>query len=281
MNENIVQYSSKVYELCDISKATNTNFRHAHFQYVSGKGAFFREVDFSYAVMTDCYFHNAKFFNCNFTGARMYRCNFRGAEFELCDFRYIDANETRISTSQVLNNMPDYPNIGREVAQVMRRNATSLGDAEASRRFVLYELDQRKEHIRRALRGEGNYYKTKYGSFKSKLLLRLSRAFLMLDSLVWGHGEKVWRLVLSSFILVALASLVPTYQWWGQNAGSAIGALWGEYKVAFVHYLNFFLSIENSAKFPRYWGVELTLAIARIVFLGMLISVLFRWLSHR
>ena len=198
----IKNFKPKRYSLCDISKSEIYDFKHAHLDYVSGKGAVFRNFDFSYSVMTDCYFHKANFVDCKFIGARFFRCNFRGAEFERCNFMYIDANETRISANQVLNNMPDFPNIGREIAQVMRRNATSLGDVRASRKFMLYELEQRKEHIRRALRGEGQYYKRKYNTLSVKFRLLLEIILLRADSFIWGHGEKVWKLFASAAILV-------------------------------------------------------------------------------
>lgn len=277
----IKQYTPSIYKFCDISETNVENFRHSSLEYTSGKNGNFVGVDFSYSIMTDCYFHNAKFVNCKFIGARMYRCNFRGAIFENCRFDYIDANETKISVSQVLKNMPDYPNVGREIAQVMRRNANSLGDVSASRKFILYEIDQKREHIRRALRGEGEYYKNKYGTFWKKLSLRWNGFLLWADSFVWGHGERVWRLLFCAILLVLFSTIVALVLWWRHNQGASLAEIGVIFRQLLGYHTSFFLSVESTPPIPRIVIIEWILAAARLLMIGMIISMLFRWLSHR
>lgn len=280
-NSGIRDFNPNNYSRCDISKSNIKDFKHSRMEYVSGKKGVFSDFDFSYSIMSDCYFHNAKFINCNFTGAKLYRCNFRGATFENCTFNYIDANETRIDTTEILKNMPDYPNIGREIAQIMRRNSASLGDVESSRRFLLYDLKQRKEHIRRAIRGEGDYYKRKYNTFGKKLNLYYKSFLLNMDSIIWGHGEKVWKLFTSASLLLIFTSAAACFFWWNSNPNASVSEIWNIFTQIIIYYGSFFLSVEVESPIPRSLGIEWILAAARILMVGMLVSALFRWLSHR
>jgi hypothetical protein len=249
--------------------------------YVSGKGAIFEDCDFSYSVMTDCYFHGARFVNCKFTGSRLFRCNFREAKFEGCDFRYVDANETKISAREVIKNLPDYPNIARDILQVMRRNASSLGDVRDARSLVVGELNQRKEHLRRAIRGQGRYYKTKYGGFWQKVRLVVELTLLKLDSFVWGHGEKIWKMIFPILLLVLTSSIAHAYIWWQQNPGALPEQLISFATNGLFYYFSMFLSVDVTHVSPRVLWIEWIVAASRLVAFGMLISSLFRWLSHR
>lgn len=280
-NNGIKQHAPASFKNCDISGSTLKSFRHAELVYVSGKEGAFEGFDFSYAVMTDCYFHNATFMNCKFTGSRMYRCNFRGAKFINCDFRYIDMDETRISTEQMLGNMPDFPNIAREIAQVMRRNATSLGDVASSRKFMIFELEQRQEHIRRALRGQGDYYKEKYDTWRKRLRLRWHGLMLKADKFLWGHGEKVWRIFLSIGSLLLFLSIISSAMWVYENPDSSAKAVWETFLATLKYFTSFFLAVDVETTIERSWTIELVLAASRLLFVGVLISALFRWLSHR
>lgn len=257
------------------------DFRHYEMDYVSAKGATFEDFDFSYSVMTDCYFHNARFINCKFTGARFFRCNFREAKFEGCDFRYIDANETKISADEVIANLPDYPNIAREILQVMRRNANSLGDVRDARRMVMCELDQRKEHLRRAIRGQGAYYKKKYGSLGAKLRLIAELSLLKLDSFAWGHGERIWKMIVPILLLICASSAIHTYIGWKGNSGTSPDQTLSSFIGGVRYYSSIFLSVDVAPASQRILWIEWIIAVVRLIALGMLISSLFRWLSHR
>jgi hypothetical protein len=280
-DSGIVQYPEKALSRCDISKSESKNFRHYEMDYVSAKGATFKDFDFSYAVMTDCYFHNARFVNCKFTGSRFFRCNFRQVKFQGCDFRYIDANETKISAEEVIANLPDYPNIAREILQVMRRNANSLGDVKGARRLVIGELDQRKEHLRRAIRGQGEYYKEKYGGFRAKTRLITELILLKLDSFAWGHGEKIWKIIFPILVLILASSMVHAYVWWKENSGALPAQIFSYFSDGIGYYFSLFLSVDVAPLSPRVLWIEWLIAAIRLIALGMLISSLFRWLSHR
>lgn len=277
----IVRYPNKALSRSDISSSISQDFRHYEMNYVSAKGATFEEFDFSYSVMTDCYFHNARFINCKFTGARFFRCNFREANFERCDFSYIDANETKISADEIIANLPDYPNIAREILQVMRRNANSLGDVRDARRLVICELDQRKEHLRRAIRGQGEYYKKKYGGFGAKFKLIAELSFLKLDSFAWGHGEKIWKMIFPILLLICASSAVDTYIGWKGNSGTLQDQTLPSFIGGMRYYSSIFLSVDVAPASPRVLWIEWIIAVVRLIALGMLISSLFRWLSHR
>lgn len=281
LSDGIKRYAERVFSRCDISNTTLKKFTHARLDYVSGKRGSFVDVDFSYSTMSDCYFHEATFTNCKFVGARFYRCNFRGVKFENCNFSYIDANETKIPFDDLIRNLPDSPNVAREICQVMRRNANSLGDMRDSRGYIIEELNQRKEHLRRAIRGQGEYYKKKYGGFKKRLLLRMEAAFLDLDSIIWGHGEKIWKITIPLGGSVIIASAIQTAFWAAPLESVDLKSV-GQHGIdAAKYYASFLLSVNIPIPSPQLIWLEWILSIIRLVALGLLVSSLFRWLSHR
>lgn len=247
----IKQYKPRLLSHCNISDLKTKDLRHTVMEYVSAKKGIFEGVDFSYTLINECYFHGATFVNCSFIGARIYRSNFRGATFENCKFDYIDINETRIASDQVIKCLPDFPNIAREICQVMRRNATSLGDTRSSRLYVIRELEERKHHLRRAIRGQGPYYKEKYSGFIKKLKLYGEISLLNLDSFSWGHGEKIWKMILPISIILLSSSLLQTMHSLGENDDATTAEIWQIFTKALTYYTSFFLSVEVETISPK------------------------------
>src|SRR3546814_13073740 len=99
----------------------------------------FRSVlfrSFSYSVFTRAYFHETTFANCKFVGAQFIDCNFRNAKLRRTDFSYARFNGTTIPTDQIIQCLPSWPNVRRELLQMLRRNAASFGDYGSKKVFV-------------------------------------------------------------------------------------------------------------------------------------------------
>ena len=279
--DGIAYFELRRFESCSIAKSQNKNFQHALLNRASGKGATFSGFDFRYAELSDCYFHGATFENCNFTGTKIRRCNFRAASFRDCTFDYITIEETPLDYRQIVKQLPARPNVAQEILQALRRNAVTLGELKAVRDLTLLEVEQEREHLRRAAQGQGEYYRKKYGSFSAQLNLR-ARAFLLwMSSVVWGHGEKVSRLILSCLVCIAMLSfssvVVDVYQDTTLSVTDAATNLWSYLRGNVLDLLG--VSVTNAPD-QSDW-VRASVAVLRLIFGGMFVAYIFRSISRR
>ena len=278
---DVVEYKPAQFEHVKLTESGPKNFKHAFLTDVSGKGEEFEGIDFSYCTFTRGYFHKAKFRECKFTGARFTDCNFRGASFTDCDFRYADFTGTRIETSEILKSLPDEPNIRRELLQILRKNALSLGDVGSSRQFVIAEIAAKRDHLRRAWRRDEKYYRNKYSGFWKHLGVGLKRVGFWADSFFWGHGERLWKIAISASALLVLAATVSTMLWAGSQIDPTISSVAAE----FIRYLTYYFALFLDVPYPRPLGqwfwMDAGVILARYIAFGVLVAGLFRWLSHR
>jgi hypothetical protein len=277
----VKQYTPRVYQSQKLLDVKSSAFSHAHMIDVSGKKQVFENVDFSYSVFTRGYFHQAEFRACNFTGTRFIDCNFRNAIFEDCRFSYCDFSGCRIETDEVLKNLPDRPNVRRELLQIMRKNALSMGDVAAGRAFVIAELAAKKEHLRRAWKQDENYYKKKYGGFQKQSLVLIKRLGLWLDGFLWGHGEKLWNLPISALVVLAVFSVISSATWASSLVDPSISQVAMMFKSYMIYYVSLFLDAPYKDNLQHIVVIDWIVVIFRYVSLGILVSGLFRWLSHR
>lgn len=256
-------------------------FQHAFLKDVSGKGEEFEDIDFSYCIFTRGYFHQAKFRGCKFTGARFTDCNFRSASFTDCDFRYADFTGTRIETTEILKSLPDEPNIRRELLQILRKNALSLGDVGSSRRFVIAEIAAKRDHLRRAWRRDEKYYRNKYSGFWTHLGVGLKRVGFWADSFFWGHGERLWKIAISASVLLVLAAAVSTVLWARVQTDPTISSVGEEFVRYLTYYFALFLDVPYPRPLSQWFWMDAGIILARYIAFGVLVAGLFRWLSHR
>ncbi|WP_298937441.1 pentapeptide repeat-containing protein [uncultured Ruegeria sp.] len=279
--DGISYFKPRCFESCSIAKSQNKNFQHALLNRASGKGATFSGFDFRYAEMSDCYFHGATFENCNFTGTKIRRCNFRTASFRDCTFDYITIEDTPLDYRQIVKQLPGRPNVAQEILQALRRNAVTLGELKAVRELTLLEVEQEREHLRRASQRQGEYYRKKYGSLSAQLSLRARAFVLWMSSVVWGHGEKVSRLILSCLVCIAVLSFssvaVDVFRDATLSVPDAGTKLWLYFKNNVLDLLG--VSITNAPD-QTVW-VKASVAILRLVFGGMFVAYIFRSISRR
>ena len=279
--DGIVYFKPRVFEQCSISRTKIKDFKHATLNQASGKNAVFINIDFRYAEINDCYFHGATFENCNFTGAKIRRSNFRTASFRSCTFDYITVEATPIDYKQITKQLPSWPNVAQELLQSLRRNAVTLGEMKDVRDLTILEVEQEREHLRRARRLQESYYNEKYGSFSAQLQVWLRSVALWLSSVIWGHGEKVSRLIISCFFCIFAISLL-----------SAIAEVYYNPTISVISFIKFLLgSLQTNSlellgvsKTPNpdqgLWA-QTIVACLRIVFGGMFVAYIFRSISRR
>ncbi|MEQ8784385.1 MAG: pentapeptide repeat-containing protein [Roseibium album] len=278
-NHNVVQYENKEFSNSKLEGGNSLKFGHFVLRKINGKKQKYSNCDFSYSDFINSYFHDAEFTNCKFIGTKFNQCNFRNAQFKACDFRYAEFHETSISTSQILNNRPQEPNIQRDLFRVLRRNSESIGDVKSARIFSLAEVDARKEHLRKAIKKTEHYYREKYSGKLVSLKLRVENIFLWLDGFLWGHGERLWKMIIPITILLFACALILTFE--NSNSENTIESTLSFFKGAFFYYFDVFLDVENSFPAPKIPFLERIVVVARYLSFGVLIAGLFRWLSHR
>lgn len=277
----IKSYKPRRLESQKIVHAEGVAFSHYQMIDVSGKKQLYELVDFSYCVITRGYFHQAQFKRCNFTGTRFVDCNFRNANFEDCDFSYCDFTGSRIEIDEILRNLPSHPNVRCELLQILRKNALSLGDVSAGRAFVIAELSAKKEHLRRAWKQEESYYIKKYSGFRKQSVILLKRIGLWLDGFLWGHGEKLWKLPISALVILAVFSLISSTSWMVSVVDPTVSDLAIQFKSYMIYYISLFIDAPYKDNLQNILVIDWLVVIFRYVNLGILVSGLFRWLSHR
>ena len=251
--------------------------RNKHFVDVNGKSETYDGFDFSYCIFERAYFKSATFKNCKFTGARFLDCNFRSAQFVICDLSYVDFSRTLIDAKEVVASLPEAPNQRRDALQNLRANANAIGDHDALGMLTLQEVAAATEHHKRALLGSDSYYRQKYTSFWDKLKSAGALTRYTASGIVWGHGEKPAH-ILSSLVglLLTLAlinfwAVLPRQSWATTGYGLEI----------FRYVFETFLNLPSDQRFRGFLFVDYAVAIARYVYVGIFISILFKSISHR
>ncbi|WP_449431789.1 pentapeptide repeat-containing protein [Pseudomonas putida] len=183
----------------------NVDFSNQHLCDIDGKETVYQGCKFNYSIITRGYFHKAAFKNCKFIGTRIEDSVFRSATFESCDFSYADFDRTVVPVPQLLANLPAYANVRWEFLHTIKANASSLGDTRYDSILVFHEARTEIEHWRGIANGGTSYYQ-KYKRTE-RLYARLKQIRLLTERYVWGHGESLSRLLISTFLLLCLLSL--------------------------------------------------------------------------
>jgi len=282
MSEVTGQYSRAQYENVHMADALEgKKHQHSFFTDVNGKNACFEGFDFSYCIFTRAYFHNASFSNCAFYGTHFIDCNFRNAKFRNCKLDYSTFRETKIPTSELLNNLPSWPNVRRELLQNLRRNAAMLGDYQSEKIFVIKEIDAKKEHYRRAWKQDEQYYREKYGTPLKRIAAGLKFLGLKLDNFAWGHGERLWMTLISLLVLLCALSLIVTVVGIPDIDSAQLGSLVAFFLKVLVHHINLFLGVSDNSGIKGILFIDWIIVVARFLIIGVIVAALYRRLSHR
>jgi hypothetical protein len=282
MADEVSEYSPKRYKEANLEHVLNGNIhQHSHFTDVNGKDAIFEGLDFSYCVFTRAYFHNTTFSNCKFIGAHFMDCNFRNAKIRDCNFSYSSFSNTRIPTKEILNNLPAWPNVRRELLQILRRNAASIGNYRSEKAFIIREIDAEKEHYRRAWRRDEPYYIRKYNQKSKWLIAGLKLLALKIENFIWGHGERIWKTLVSLFLLLFFLSIILTFTEIADIREIKISDAINYFIMAFYYHVNLFLGLPYKSEIKGLMVMDWIVVITRFLAIGIIVAALYRRLSHR
>jgi uncharacterized protein YjbI with pentapeptide repeats len=184
------------------------NWRNRHFKDFNALNTEFKDCNFRYSYFERAYFRKAKFISCNFEGAQFVDCNLKSSNFYGCDLKYARFQRTILELDDLIVSLPAEPNIRNAILQNLRTNAIDVGDYASQSRLKLQEVEAAKRHYKYALSGFDSYYKRKYCGYLPKVKAFENLATLLLSGIVWGHGEKSVRLLISSTLLLALLTIL-------------------------------------------------------------------------
>mgnify|MGYP006950755657 FL=1 len=128
---------------------------------------------------------------------------------------------------------------------------------------------------------EESYYKKKYSGFRRRSGVFIQRIGLWLDGFLWGHGEKLWNLPISALIILAVFSLISSAAWATSISDPSVSQVMIMFKSYMIYYVSLFLDAPYKESLTHIVVIDWTVVIFRYVSLGILVSGLFRWLSHR
>lgn len=261
------------------SIVSGTSHKSCHLYEVAGNSVTFKDCDFSYSVIERSYFRNATFENCRFVGARIVDSNFRSANFVNCDFQYAIVQRSILPVSELLRNLPDFPNVRREFLQQLRANAISVGDPSLVNQLVSKELEAERDYWRDARKRSTAYYEKKYGSIGGMVRANWQALVLVADRFIWGHGESIGRLIISTIAAILLLAMI---RWMGRAPGEVqdlrVGDLWAAVRFTWEVYLDLPIAV-GALDGHLVWGS--TVVLVRYLTIGLFISVVFRKLSKR
>jgi hypothetical protein len=167
--------------------------------------AFLRNVNLRWSVFKDVGFKNARFVGCNLSQvtfsecylrrAQLEKCDLVSSRFESCDFSQATIKESRVDFASfrnceigldVIRFQPDAtPRAMVRVCRSLKLNAMSMGNfADAGELTYLEKIYERLGHRR-----DGHWGRW-LGSVAQDLL--------------WGYGEKPWRLALAMVLNILL-----------------------------------------------------------------------------
>ena len=194
-------------EQTQIDKAylRNVNLRWAVFRDVGFKNARFAGCNLSQVTFEDCYLRRAQFDKCDLVNSRFESCDFSQALIKESRVDFAGFKNCEISLSNIQFHADATPRAMVRVCRSLKLNAMSMGSfADAGELTYLEKTYERR-----------GYYRDKaWGAWLGSAI----------QNLLWGYGEKPWRLAV---VMAANIVLFGTVLYWID--GLAEGRAYWEY----------------------------------------------------
>jgi hypothetical protein len=272
-----ITYDSLHYEDVTINAGSA---RFAHYLNAGFRGTKFEGFNFQHCTFARCYFKSAHFKDVRFLDCSFEDCNFDQAEFTGCTLDYSEFHNCKISFYQLFACLPSRLNLRRDLVRSLKVNAQSRGVNEDARRFLMEELmASRRHNWNKAFNLQDSYYRNKY-KWQDRVLGAWSWLGLSVSKLLWGYGEKPFRVVfVSGFIVIAFAI---AYWLLGVPGDGAHGqlSLWEGLGYSVASFIN--SPPVDVIRPDRRIRIASTLeAYLGLIFFGFLVAAIFRRISQR
>jgi len=194
-----------------------------------------------------------------------------GSRFEGCDFSYASFDKTLIGSEILENCAPSFENVQLRFARSLGTNYQGMGDIESANKAFQLELRATEEHYYSAWKSPKAYYRKKY-----KRLRRAEMFFKWLrfkiSGYVWGHGERPIMLLRAVLFvwLVMVGIDVSLF-----NPTQTFGGCWA----AILKMPSIAFGVVSPGYYPDLYLA--LIAITRLIFFGLFMTLLIRRLSKR
>jgi uncharacterized protein YjbI with pentapeptide repeats len=228
----------------------------------------FTDVNFSQSNLNSCYFRNCRFVRCNFTGTSFKECYLKGASFPESSLKYTTFSSSHLDGAILDNSLPAEENLARDLVRALRVNFAQVGNYEAVNKAASIEVKLTGIHLYKAAYSRESYYRGKehYSGFGRVKAIFLHARWKFLD-LLWGNGESLFKIIMSSLAFVILMSLVVCL-----SSSESFGDI-----LIPVFYV--FWGVKSGLEIASPFTLVLT--VFRLLFFSLFVSVLVKRLAKR
>lgn len=247
---------------------TGEDYSRKDFSKVFAVGKTFTDVNFSQSNLSSCYFRNCRFIRCNFMGTVFKDCYLKGANFPESSLKYTTFNSSQLDDAILDNSLPLEENLARDFVRTLRVNFSQVGNYEAVNKAASIEVKLTGIHLRKAAYSKEAYYR---GKEKYTGLGRVKAVFdhaqwTFLD-LLWGNGESLFRIFMSSIVFVIFMSFILSVSSCNTFSDTIVSVFYD------------FWGVNSDLSVVKPYLVFLT--IVRLLFFSLFVSVLVKRLSKR
>jgi hypothetical protein len=266
----------------DGQKFEGVHFEHCTFANVSFKDAGLTSCTFENCAFLECYFRRTQLDSSRFLGCKFVSCDFPKTSFRQCSFVYSTFRDCYVPYREFEPSLPVEANLRRLLAENLAREAESAGASGDARLYRLQGFRAHEEYLRRGALGSDEWSREHFPSLPDRFFAGIRLVSRWINRFVWGYGDRGIVLVRNAIVLVF--GLFPLLYYLTRSglsqAGGAICA--GSY---------FFLSADAFLNNTGFSGVSGTTSLTRFligfelasgfVFLGLAVTLLFRWITRR
>lgn len=266
----------------EFANYTDQNFSGMRIEDLNGSKRTFENCDFSASYIARGYFRDAHFNKCMFIGCRITETNFRETRFTQCDFRYTIFDRCLLPVKELISNLPQWPNVRRELIQNLRANVRAVGDFNADHLLLQYELEAERDHWRKARKQEESYYQKKYGSLRDQLRSRFNSAILACDAWFWGHGFSFLRLTTSTVATLLILISALFLDSYCCSDTKTLAQIWNDLRMSASQTLSLYIDLPdvNTDLVKQHWWFSTIVVMLRYVSLGLFITCFYRRLAR-
>lgn len=260
----------------------NKDFSGMRLEDLNGYKKKFENCSFDASYIARGYFREAKFIKCRFVGCRIKETNFREASFTRCDFRYADFDRCLLPVKELVSNLPQWPNVRRELVQNLRANARAVGDFNSDHLLLQYELEAERDHWAKARKQEDSYYQDKYGSFWQQARSNFNSAALTLDSWLWGHGFSFLRLTTWTIAILLMLIVILFFNSYCCPETMTLAQTVGNLKISAIQTLSLYIDLPDISAdlVKQHWWFSTIVVMLRYISLGLFITCFYRRLAR-
>lgn len=171
----------------------------------------------------------------------------------------------------------------RDLLRVLRVDARELGNVEDESIYVRKEIEASNLFYLSAFNGHKKWYRDKYSSI-DRIVFLLKWGQSKFSGLIWGNGEKPARVLYSCILTIFLISFLLTVYGYRENQFDEVSGFYSNLVVSFRLSISEFLAIPYnvesfSLRVP--FVISVFASLTRYIFIGLLVSVMFRSFSRR